>query len=77
MDWPKRSLWSRMAWLRIRVRFWRARRASGGASEPCSDPVWWTEFEQAFWSHVRARTAGAAEPRLRMRPQRNAQGTPD
>lgn len=75
MDWPNRNLWSRVAWFRVRVRFWRAGRASGGASDPHREPAWWNEFEEAFWAHVRARTSGAEEPRTRVR--RNAPRTPD
>jgi hypothetical protein len=58
MDWPNRSLWSRFAWLRIRVSIWHASRAHGGLAEPRGEPTWWNEFEEAFWSHVRARTPG-------------------
>ena len=77
MDWPKRSLWSQIVWLRVRVRFWRAGRASDGVSDRLAEPAWWSEFEEAFWSHVRARTLGAEEPCRRTQAQREAPGMPD
>lgn len=45
MDWPSRSLLSRIAWLRIGVSAWlRGRQARAGA-----EPLWWPEFERAYW----------------------------
>jgi hypothetical protein len=75
MDWPKRSLWSRVTWLRLRLHYWRAARRRGTGTSLDGGPAWWSEFEHAFWSHVRSQamppdTRPAAKP-----PRRWERGT--
>jgi len=72
MDWPTRTLWSRIAWLRVRMHyFWRARRRRGSGSARRGEPAWWTEFEQAFWSHIHSQppTAEGRRPGPRTQPR--------
>jgi hypothetical protein len=58
MDWPARSLKSRVIWLRLRFTSWRAQRRRPLPARTSGDPVWWPEFEQAFWSYVQSRGPG-------------------
>jgi len=52
MDWPTRTLWSRILWFRLRLHYRRARWRRGHRSAFTGEPAWWSEFEQAFWLHV-------------------------
>lgn len=65
MDWPTRSLRSRIVWLRLRLRFWWARRGRGAGGSADREPVWWSEFDRAFWSHVRSQGSSDARPQPR------------
>jgi hypothetical protein len=49
MDWPTRTLRSRIAWFCTGVRIRRTKRRRGTAA-------WWTEFEGAFRAYVDQRT---------------------
>jgi hypothetical protein len=55
MDWPSRSIWSRLVWLRLRLRYWWLGRRKKFAATAEGEPFWWAEFERDFWSHIGAR----------------------
>jgi len=53
MDWPTRTLRSRIVWLGIRVHYWRQRRRRRpGPPRLFDEPAWWSEFEDAFWAYA-------------------------
>jgi hypothetical protein len=54
MDWPSRSVWSRIAWAGVRLRLWRVRWHLDPRAPSRGEPVWWPQFENAFWAHVAA-----------------------
>jgi len=53
MDWPSRSIWSRIRWLRVALTLWWERQRRRGRSTPATEPASWSQFEDAFWSYVR------------------------
>jgi len=70
MDWPKRTLWSRIVWLRLCLHYWWARRRRGARFTPGAEPAWWSEFEHAFWSHVDSQSP-TPEARRGPRPEQD------
>jgi hypothetical protein len=54
MDWPSRSIWSRVRWLWLGWRLWWRRRCQG----PAAEPIWWPQFERAFWAYAASRASG-------------------
>lgn len=55
MDWPSRSIRSRLEWLRLGLRCWWTTLRKKFVATAESDPFWWVEFEQDLWSHIDAR----------------------
>ena len=62
MDWPTRTVWSRIVWLRLRWRFRRRDRSYTARPVVGAEPAWWNEFERAFWSHIQSGAASSNPP---------------
>jgi hypothetical protein len=62
MDWPSKSLKSRVVWLTLRCGWWRARQRRRGIRGDRHQPAWWPEFERAFRFYVDSRSSVTAPP---------------